>query len=71
VKVSADRTVCAAAGQCLLAAPAVFDQADEDGVVVLLNPDPPESERAAVEDAVNRCPTSAIRILEPAESGAS
>jgi ferredoxin len=48
----------------LLAAPAVFDQADDNGVVVLLDPNPPESQRQAVEDAVRNCPTSAIKIVE-------
>ncbi len=64
MKVTADQTVCAAAGQCLLAAPAVFDQADDNGVVVLLDADPPETQRAAVQEAVRNCPTSAIRIVE-------
>jgi len=63
VKVTADQTVCAAAGQCLLAAPDVFDQSDDNGVVVVLDSEPPESQRGAVSEAVDRCPTSAIRIV--------
>jgi ferredoxin len=64
LKVEANGEVCAAAGQCLLAAPNVFDQSDKDGTVVVISTDPPESERSAVLEAVNRCPTSAIRIVE-------
>ena len=53
---------CTAAGQCLLAAPNVFDQSDENGTIVLLDPNPPESERARVLDAINRCPASVISL---------
>ena len=53
---------CTAAGQCLLAAPNVFDQSDENGTIVLLDPNPPESERPRVLDAINRCPASVISL---------
>lgn len=63
LKVEANHEVCAAAGQCLLAAPNVFDQSDTDGTVVVLDLTPPDSERAAVLDAVHKCPTGAIKLL--------
>ena len=39
VRIIADRNRCVGAGQCVLSAPDVFDQSDEDGRVVIL-PDP-------------------------------
>ncbi|MCZ0983350.1 ferredoxin [Streptomyces diastatochromogenes] len=52
---------CVAAGHCVVAAPEVFDQREEDGVVVLLDARPPASARAAVHEAVLLCPAAAIR----------
>lgn len=64
MKIEADRTVCAAAGQCVLSAPHVFGQDDVEGAVVVLDANPPEEERQAVLEAVKRCPTQAIRLVE-------
>ncbi|CAM5507981.1 ferredoxin [Streptomyces canarius] len=36
MKVHIDEHKCVASGQCVLVAPDVFDQRDEDGVAVLL-----------------------------------
>lgn len=57
-----DEDSCVGAGQCVLAAPVVFDQRDDDGIVVLLDEDPADSERANVEEAAMRCPAAAIRV---------
>ncbi len=57
-----DYSKCTAAGQCLLAAPNVFDQSTENGTIVLLDEAPPESEYPRVLDAVNRCPASVISL---------
>ena len=54
---------CIGAGQCVLSAPAVFDQ-DDDGIVVLLDAVPPPSLHDAVRDAAALCPAALIRILE-------
>jgi ferredoxin len=59
MRIEIDEDKCTMAGQCVLAAPNVFDQRD-DGVVLVLDAEPPESERAAVEDAIIRCPAVAI-----------
>lgn len=40
MKVTVDQDVCASSGNCVMNAPEVFDQRDDDGVVVLLNPSP-------------------------------
>lgn len=55
---------CIGAGQCVLAAPAVFDQ-DEDGIVVLLDATPPADQHEAVRKAARLCPAVAIFVDEP------
>ncbi len=62
MRIILDQEACIGAGQCVLAAPDVFDQRDEDGTAVLLTETPGEDQRAAVEDAAVRCPALAIRI---------
>jgi len=64
MKVYVDLERCVGAGQCVFAAPDVFDQRDEDGMVVLLNPAPPEDLRQAVVKAAKVCPALAIRVEE-------
>ena len=54
---------CIGAGQCVLAAPAVFDQ-DDDGIVVLRDATPPVSEHEAVRKAARLCPAVAIFVDE-------
>jgi len=54
---------CIGAGQCVLSAPAVFDQ-DDDGIVVLRDATPPPSEYEAVRKAARLCPAVAIFIDE-------
>jgi ferredoxin len=62
MKVTVDKEKCIAAGQCVLNAPDVFDQRDEDGIVVLLNPSPPAGAEADVRQAAALCPALAIMI---------
>ncbi|MFJ4675349.1 MULTISPECIES: ferredoxin [Kitasatospora] len=64
--VHVDRDRCCGAGQCVLAAPEVFDQSDEDGTVVLLDARPPAELVREVADAVAACPAGAIRLEEGA-----
>jgi ferredoxin len=45
-------------------APAVFDQDDDSGIVKVRDEHPPESERSAVEQAVEFCPAQAVWIEE-------
>jgi len=63
-RVEIDRSKCAGAGMCTLNAPKVFDQDDEDGLVVVLDPEPPEEQHNAVRDAVRLCPNSVISFDE-------
>ena len=63
MKVEADRDLCISAGNCVMSAPAVFDQ-DDDGIVVLLVDEVPDGEEAHVRDAVKLCPAEALRISD-------
>jgi len=62
MKITIDEDKCVAAGQCVLAAADVFDQREEDGIVVLLDHNPPQELLARVEDAAARCPAVAIGV---------
>jgi len=64
MKVSVDQDTCVSSGQCVLNAAAVFDQRDEDGVVVLLNDDPPADQADNVRRAAAACPAQAIAVEE-------
>ncbi|MFG2494525.1 ferredoxin [Streptomyces caniferus] len=64
MKVIVDEDKCVGAGQCVLAAAEVFDQREDDGVVVLLDAAPPHALHSSVEDAAARCPALAIEVLQ-------
>ncbi|MFF2852851.1 ferredoxin [Streptomyces sp. NPDC058001] len=64
MKVGVDEDKCVAAGQCVAAAADVFDQRDEDGIVVVLDENPPPSLADDVRNAAAVCPALAIRIEE-------
>jgi ferredoxin len=61
--VKIDQESCVAAGQCVLAAPEVFDQRDEDGVAVLLQ-NPSTDQYDAIRQAAWLCPARAILLSE-------
>jgi ferredoxin len=60
--VSIDRVACAGVGTCAVTAPKVFSIDDDDALVVLLDPEPDESQRADVEAAVLFCPNQALAV---------
>lgn len=64
MKVEIDDVKCVAAGQCVLLAPDVFDQREEDGIVVLLDDQPTPDSHAAVRESALVCPAAAIRLIE-------
>ncbi|AEW98142.1 MULTISPECIES: ferredoxin [Streptomycetaceae] len=64
MKITLDADKCCAAGQCVLVAPEVFDQRDEDGVVVLLDAEPPADQHDAVREAATICPAAVIQVHE-------
>lgn len=64
MRVTANQDACASSGNCVMYAAAVFDQRDEDGVVVVLDDSPSADLHDAVRHAVAGCPTRAIQIEE-------
>ncbi|MFZ3561669.1 ferredoxin [Streptomyces sp. BH055] len=65
MKLTVDQDKCCGAGACVLSAPEVFDQRDEDGIVTLLTTDPAPAHHASVREAAAMCPTAAIGVHEP------
>ncbi|KUI32340.1 ferredoxin [Mycobacterium sp. IS-1496] len=63
MRIDADRDVCISAGNCVMAAPEVFDQ-DDDGIVVLLTDPVPEGEQEHAREAVKLCPATALRVAQ-------
>ena len=64
MKVTVDEDKCIGAGQCAFTAPHVFDQRDEDGVVILLSENPSEDQYHDVRQAAAACPAQAIGYEE-------
>lgn len=62
MNITVDTDKCCGAGQCVLLAPGVFDQGEDDGIVVLLDPSPAEGLHAAVREAADVCPAAAIKV---------
>lgn len=67
MKVELDQSKCVSSGQCVFAAPEIFDQRDEDGVGFVLEDHPQSSARADVENAVQLCPSLAIKLVEESD----
>lgn len=67
LRVVIDQDKCCGAGSCVRTAPEVFDQRDEDGLVVVLDAQPPDRLRAAVDEAAAICPAGVISILDVSE----
>jgi ferredoxin len=64
MKVSVEADKCVAAGHCVVAAPDVFDQNEDDGVVIVLDDEPGPEHHDAVRQAAQLCPAAAIRLIE-------
>ncbi len=64
VTVRIDQTGCIGSGQCVLAAPDVFDQSDDDGLGLVLIPQPSADLLPGVRDAVERCPAQVVSLEE-------
>ncbi|WP_329281668.1 ferredoxin [Streptomyces sp. NBC_01451] len=62
MKVTVEADKCVAAGQCVLLAPEIFDQRDDDGVVVLLDETPTPEQHYAVRESALVCPAAAIHV---------
>jgi ferredoxin len=62
MKVTVNLETCDTHGDCVVEAPDVFDLDDAAAFVTVLQPEPPEDLREAVERAADACPVSAITI---------
>ena len=63
MRVSVDLDVCVGSGSCANVCPEVFELGD-DGYLHVLQEEPDEALRSAVEDAVELCPTGAITVVD-------
>ena len=59
--VKADLDACQGYANCVVGADDFFD-IDDDGVVVLLKTEVPESDRTRVDEAARSCPVSALLV---------
>jgi ferredoxin len=61
VRIEASPDVCIGAGNCVLAAPDLFDQ-DDDGIVQVLQAEVPPDQQDEAREAVERCPARALAL---------
>ena len=64
LKLRVDTAACIGAGRCVAEAPGVFDQGEDDGIVILLQETLAEEDYKRARAAVALCPAQAIRIEE-------
>jgi ferredoxin len=62
MEIQLDQSKCVASGQCVQAAPRIFDQ-DDDGIVTLI-PGDHQDATASVKQAIRVCPTRVISLAE-------
>jgi ferredoxin len=63
MRVEVDLDKCTGHGICESIADDVFEVGD-DGIVVIHQPERPESDRARMEQAVTQCPVAALRLVD-------
>lgn len=69
MKIIVDTGRCVGAGQCVLTEPALFDQSEDDGTIIVLN-DTPEGELVEkAREAAHVCPGQALS-LDQGDGGA-
>lgn len=64
MRIVVDRDRCIGSGQCVLAQPDVFDQGEDDGLVLLLTDEPSGDAEAGAREAVRLCPSQALSVQE-------
>ena len=63
MRIVVDQDLCQGHGTCEGEAPALFS-VSKKGELTVLDEQPPDEDREAVERAVRECPTHALRIIE-------
>lgn len=63
MRIEVDLDLCQGHAMCELEAPGVFS-VPRKGKVSVISPEPPQTERAAVEAAVRYCPTQALTLVD-------
>lgn len=64
MNVAVEPKKCIAAGMCVAHAPEVFDQDDDNGIVVLLDERPGADQIDNVRDAADVCPAQVISLQD-------
>ena len=64
MNVTVEPKKCIAAGMCVAYAPEVFDQDDDNGIVVLLTEHPTDDQADNVRNAAEYCPAQVISVSE-------
>ncbi|CAL9339290.1 hypothetical protein SUDANB19_00245 [Streptomyces sp. enrichment culture] len=64
MRIVVDREKCTSCGSCAMYSPELFDQDEKDGRVLLIVERPSGSQEKEVREAVLRCPTGAIELVE-------
>jgi ferredoxin len=64
MRIIADTTRCVGAGQCVLTDPALFDQDDTDGTVIVLAGHLEVSQLDKARQATRFCPSQALSLAE-------
>lgn len=62
MKIKVDNELCEAHGECVIAAPEIFELGDDDEIVTVLDSEPSEDLRGKAEEAAQMCPVSAITV---------
>jgi len=63
MRIEVDLDLCQAHGDCVVAAPELFDLGEEDDYVTVLVAEPGEELRVKAERAASDCPVTAITIV--------
>ncbi|MFV0131160.1 ferredoxin [Streptomyces sp. HMX112] len=66
MELSVTRERCVGAGMCALTAPGLFDQDEDEGLVVLLDARPPRDHHTSARVAAGACPAGVISVIEHA-----
>ena len=62
MKIEVDEARCIGSGNCVLTAPDLFDQRDEDGIAVVLDRNPAAARHDDAHHAAELCPVDAVIV---------